>query len=187
MKIYIKNMVCDRCKATVEKELKKHSIGISSIELGEVESIEKIDQKKLHELDHSLRGHGFELILDKTTRLIEQIKKSAIEYIRSPNAKSRSQNFSAYLSNQLLKDYNSLSSIFSEVEGITIEQYVIQQKIERVKELLVYDELTLSEIAHQLNYSSVQHLSTQFKKITGLTPSHFKAIGAKKRKSLDAI
>jgi AraC family transcriptional regulator len=128
----------------------------------------------------------FELIEDKTARIISQVKNAVLHYVRE-NPAARKVKFSVFLADRLAKDYNYLSNLFSETEGTTIEQYLIHQKIEYVKELLVYDELSLSEIAHQLGYSSVQHLSNQFKKVTGLTPSHFKQVKENKRKPLDKI
>ena len=134
----------------------------------------------------ALEKVGFELIDNRKGQLIERAKTLLIELVHRQNNELRT-NLSDYLSQQLGHDYSSLSTLFSEVEGTTIEKFYIAQKIERVKELLVYDELSLSEIAHLLNYSSVAHLSNQFKKITGLTPSHFKQIGAVKRKPLDEL
>jgi AraC family transcriptional regulator len=180
-------MVCDRCKMVVAGELKKLGIRTKSVELGEVEFDEKTDRKALSAFGRSIAQYGFELIEDRTSRVISQIKNAVIDYVHHPRDRNKIIKFSAYLTEYVGKDYNYLSSLFSEVEGITIEQYLINQKIEKVKELLVYDEHTLSEIADQLHYSSVQHLSTQFKKVTGLTPSHFKKIGAAKRQTLDKV
>ena len=187
MKLYIKNMVCDRCKMVVTNELIKLKIEPNSVELGEVELTDNVDSKLISAFGTAIGQFGFELIEDKTARIISQIKKAVIDYVHYPKGKNKVLKFSSYLAEFVSKDYNYLSGIFSDVEGITIEQYLINQKIEKVKELLVYDELTLSEIANQLNYSSVQHLSTQFKKTTGLTPSHFKKIGAAKRVTLDKV
>ena len=171
----------------VTNELKKLKIIAKSVELGELELDEKTDDKMLSAFGSSIAKFGFELLEDKTARLISQIKKAVVDYVHYPNTRSRVVKFSAYLTDSTGKDYNYLSGIFSDVEGTTIEKYLINQKIEKVKELLVYDEHTLSEIAHQLHYSSVQHLSTQFKKVTGLTPSHFKQIGAARRLTLDKV
>jgi AraC family transcriptional regulator len=186
MKLYIKNMVCDRCTLAVRRELDKNKIAYQAIELGEVELTKVLSAIKLQQFSTSLSSLGFELIEDKKARIISKIKNSVIELIRNLTDLHKTK-LSAYISDKLNKDYDSLSSMFSEVEGVTLEKYFIQQKIERVKELLVYDELTLSQIAAELGYSSVNHLSSQFKKITGLTPTHFKKIGAQKRKSLDQI
>jgi AraC-like DNA-binding protein len=184
--LYIKNMVCDRCKMAVVNELEKQHIAFQKIELGEVTVTEKIDASRLKIFKENIERLGFELIDDKKSKLIEKVKTEIINLLYKPNAKLK-LNFSSYLADKIGKDYSSISSLFSEVEGTTIEQYFIHQKIERVKELLVYDELSLSQIADQLEYSSVQHLSSQFKKVTGLTPSHFKKIDDKKRQVLDKI
>ena len=179
-------MVCDRCKMVVRQELGKLQIPYENVELGEVTLSNPIEARKLDELSLELKRKGFELIEDKGKRIISAIKTVIIDYIRDESG-PRKFNFSDHLSSKLNKDYSSLSKLFSEVEGTTIEKYLILQKIERVKELLVYDEMNLSEIAYALHYSSVQHLSNQFKKITGLTPSHFKKIGDDRRKPLDQL
>lgn len=179
-------MVCDRCKLAVKQELDTSSIAYQNLELGEVDVTEDLPIKKLEKFSENLKALGFELIEDKKARTISKIKKSVIELIRHSDDLHKTK-LSVYVSEALHKDFDSLSSLFSEVEGITLEKYFIAQKIERVKELLVYDELTLSQIASTLGYSSVNHLSSQFKKLTGLTPSHFKKIGAQKRKSLDQV
>lgn len=185
--LYIKNMVCDRCKAAVKKELDKNQIQYKSVELGEVELIRQPVEQTLAQFRHDIEMLGFELIEDKTARLVNQIKKAVIEWVRGGESKNRRLKFSGHLAETLHKDYASMSNLFSQVEGTTVEQYLIHQKIERAKELLVYDELSLAQIADQLNYSSVPHLSNQFKKITGLTPSHFKKVGAEKRQSIDKV
>lgn len=186
MKLYIKNMVCDRCRIAVQRELDKNKINYKNLELGEVDVAENLSVKKLSQFSEDLKTLGFELIEDKKARTISKIKKTVIELIRNSDDFHKTK-LSVHISENLHKDFDSLSSLFSEVEGVTLEKYFIAQKIERVKELLVYDELTLSQIASSLGYSSVNHLSTQFKKITGLTPSHFKKIGAQKRTSLDQV
>ena len=180
-------MVCDRCKAAVKIELDKNKIAYHHIDLGEIELAQSPSEKQLESFKEAIEPLGFELIEDKSARLVNQIKAIALRWVREEESKNKKLKFSAYLADKLAKDYNYLSTLFSSVEGTTIEQYLIHQKIELVKELLVYDERSLSEIAHQLNYSSVQHLSTQFKKVTGLTPSHLKKVGQLKRKSLDKI
>lgn len=185
-KLYIKNMVCDRCKMVVKSELEKLGINPSKIDLGEVTLDKPIGQTLIQQVKSILSTLGFELIDDKRSRLIEQIKTLIIELVHYNNNELKI-NLSDYLSQKLHHEYNYISNLFSEVEGTTIEKYFIAQKIERVKELLVYDELTLSEIAFRLNYSSTAHLSSQFKKVTGLTPSHFKEIKASKRKPLDKV
>lgn len=184
--LYIKNMVCNRCIMMVHNELNKLDLKVKSIKLGEV-VIEKVsssvDKKKLGD---ALILLGFEIIDDKKSRIIEKIKNTIIDIVHQQNSEIK-KNLSVVLSTQLNLDYNYLSNLFSEIEGITIEKYFIAQRIEKVKEMLVYDEMSLSEIAFQLNYSSVAYLSNQFKKVTGLTPSHFKRIGAVKRKPLDNV
>jgi AraC-like DNA-binding protein len=185
-KLFIKNMVCDRCKMAVQTELERSGIPFHTIELGEVTLSETPAPSQLDTFRDKISALGFELIEDKTARIISQIKNAVLQYVRG-NPSSKKLKFSVFLSENLAKDYNYLSSIFSEIEGTTIEQFLIHQKIERVKELLVYDELSLSEISYELGYSSVQHLSNQFKKVTGLTPSHFKQVKEKKRKPLDKV
>ncbi|WP_165041403.1 AraC family transcriptional regulator [Dysgonomonas sp. ZJ709] len=186
MKYYIKNMVCERCNMVVKSELEKLRLQPLSVDLGEIELQEELSPIQKKQLDSKLQSLGFSLIDDKRSRLIEQIKGIIIELVHHNNSELK-VNLSDYLTTRLPFDYNYISNLFSEVEGRTIENYFISQKIERVKELLVYDELTLSEIAFRLNYSSVAHLSGQFKKITGLTPSHFKNIRTEKRKPLDRL
>jgi len=186
MKVYIKNMVCNRCIMVVRTELGKLGFHPVNLTLGEAEIDGELTDKDKQTINNHLQTFGFELIDDKKSRLIGQIKSSIIELVHQHNSELNS-NLSDYLSNKLHHDYTYLSNLFSEVEGTTIEKYYITQKIEKVKELLVYDELSLSEIAYQLNYSSVAHLSNQFKKVTGLTPSHFKNIKAVKRKPLDEV
>lgn len=186
MKLHIKNMVCDRCKMVVKAELENLGHQPVSVELGEVVLENELSAEEKVNIDKNLQTLGFSLIDDKKSRLIEKIKNLIIELVHRQNSTLKI-NLSDYLSSQLNHDYNYMTNLFSEVEGTTIEKYFIAQKIEKVKELLVYDELTLSEIAWQLNYSSVAHLSSQFKKVTGLTPSHFKNIRAQKRKPLDKV
>lgn len=185
-KLYIKNMVCNRCIMAVKTLLDKLEIATQSIKLGEVTLEKAIDKKKKEQLSNELETIGFHLIDDKKNRLMEQIKTLVIELVHY-NGNNLKVNLSDYISEKLHHDYNYVSKLFSEVEGTTIEKYFITQKIERVKELLVYDELTLNEIADQLNYSSTAHLSTQFKKVTGFTPSYFKNLKENKRKPLDEV
>lgn len=179
-------MVCDRCKTAVTSELNKHGIDFQHVELGEVVLKEKPAKSSLDSFKNGIELLGFELIDDKKSKIIEKIKAEVLQTIRQSNVKIKTS-LSVHLALKLGKDYSSLSSLFSEVEGTTIEQYAISQRIERAKELLVYDELTLSQIASQLNYSSVAHLSNQFKKVTGLTPSYFKNLRHKTRKPLDKV
>jgi AraC-like DNA-binding protein len=178
--------VCNRCIMVVKNELEKLCFQTLNISLGEVELKNDLTEIEKTNLDDHLKTFGFELIDDKKSRLIGQIKSSIIEIIHQNNSELKS-NLSDYLSSKLHHDYTYLSNLFSEVEGTTIEKYFIAQKIEKVKELLVYDELSLSEIAYQMNYSSVGYLSNQFKKVTGLTPTHFKNIKEIKRKPLDEV
>lgn len=170
----------------MKNELQKLGFQTLNISLGEVELKNDLTKTEKTSLDYHLKTFGFELIDDKKSRLIGQIKSSIIEIIHQDNSELKS-NLSDYLSSKLHHDYTYLSNLFSEVEGTTIEKYFIAHKIEKVKELLVYDELSLSEIAYQMNYSSVGYLSNQFKKVTGLTPTHFKNIKEIKRKPLDEV
>jgi len=170
----------------VKNELEKLGIQPLNISLGEVELTNNLTETEKVNLDNHLKTFGFELIDDKKSRLIGQIKSYIIEIIHQQNSELKS-NLSDYLSSKLHHDYTYLSNLFSEVEGTTIEKYFIAQKIEKVKELLVYDELSLREISYQMNYSSVGYLSNQFKKVTGLTSTHFKNIKEIKRKPLDEV
>ena len=168
-------MVCHRCLLVVSNELEKLGLHPEKISLGEVVLKEDhLSEDIIHQLDSSLVNLGFERMDDRKARLIESIKSKVINMIHHTKDADRKFNWSTLLAEALNHDYNYLSSLFSSIEGITLEQYIIRQKIERVKELLFYDELTLSEIADKLGYSSVAHLSTQFKKVTGLTPSELK-------------
>ncbi|HEX8334085.1 MAG TPA: AraC family transcriptional regulator [Segetibacter sp.] len=186
MHLYIKNMVCNRCILVVQQELDKLQIDSRNITLGEVETTAELPKEKVEQLAQKLSALGFELLDNGKQQLIEKIKNIVIKQVHHTQEENN-RNYSQILSKALHKDYSYLSSLFSEVEGITIEKYLINQKIEKVKELIIYDELSLSEIAYQLGYSSVAHLSTQFKKVTGLTPSHFRQVGQNKRKPLDKI
>ena len=179
-------MVCNRCIMVVKDALEKLGFPPKKLTLGEVELSKSINEQQKNTINEHLKTLGFELIDDKKSRIIEQIKSLIIDLVQHKNSKLTT-NLSDLLSTKLHHDYTYLSNLFSEVEGTTIEKYFIAQKIEKVKELLVYDELSLSEIAFQLNYSSVAHLSNQFKKVTGLTPTHFKNIKAEKRKPLDEV
>lgn len=184
--LFIKNMVCNRCIMVVQNELDKLGIDVKNIKLGEVTIAEKLSPEEKENLEKALVPLGFEVIDEKKSRIIEKIKNIIIDLVHHQD-NGLTSNLSDVLRSQLHHDYNYLSNLFSEVEGITIEKYFIAQKIEKVKELLVYDELSLSEIAFRLNYSSVAYLSNQFKKVTGLTPSHFRQIGEDKRKPLDEV
>lgn len=184
--LYIKNMVCDRCLAAVRTILQKVEVGFTSVQLGEVILTETPSSAQLEKLANTLNEAGFELLDDSRSRIVEKIKNTIVTLIHR-DEEILNIKLSALLSEKLNKDYHYLSTLFSSVEGVTIEKYAILQRIERVKELLTYDELTLSEIAFQMGYSSVQHLSQQFKKEIGLTPTQFRALSEKKRKPLDKV
>jgi AraC-like DNA-binding protein len=187
MNLYIKNMVCHRCKLAVENELKNSGLHPLKVELGQVvlkEDILTAAQQK--QLSENLTVLGFELLDDKRKKLIEKIKTIIIESVHY-NKHQTNKNYSVFISENLHHDYSYLSKLFSETEGITIEQFIISQKIEKAKEMLAYDEKSLSEIAFELGYSSVGYLSSQFKKVTGFTPGAFKKSGIPHRKTLDSI
>jgi AraC-like DNA-binding protein len=186
MKIYIKYMVSLRCKMVVKEELKKLGINHVSINLGQVELPEQIEPARLEELRVALKNSGLELMDDKKSVLIEKIKDIIIEMVHYEDEMPKI-NFSDYLTEKLDYNYTYLANLFSETEGVTIEHFIITHKIERVKELIIYDELNLTEIAWKLGYSSVAHLSNQFKKVTGLTPSFFKSLKDKKRNNLENL
>ena len=186
--IYIKNMVCNRCIKVVQEEFEKLGLVVKNIQLGEVELFKDETKLDMQKIDDILKSNGFELLDNKNSKIIEKVKILIIDMIQKADSeKDIDINFSEYLAHETGLNYNYLSTLFSSLEGITIEKYIIHQKIEKVKELIVYGELTISEIAFRLGYSSVQHLSNQFKKITGLTPSYFKSLKSKNRKSLDSI
>ncbi len=186
MKLLIQNMVSRRCKLFVKMELAKLDIAYHSIELGEVILQQAITKAQKEKLAKALHRSGLEIMDDKKTILVEKIKNIIVEMVHHtddlPDVK-----FSAYLSAKLNKDYHVLSELFSKNKGMTIEHFIIRNKIERAKELIMYNELNLTEIAFKLHYSSVAHLSHQFKKITGLTPSFFKSIQKKKRTNLEDL
>ncbi|MGJ1204656.1 helix-turn-helix domain-containing protein [Sphingobacterium lactis] len=184
--LFIKNMVCDRCIMVVQNELDKLGLDAKNVKLGEVTLTKEITPTEKEALVKTLEPLGFEVIDDKKGRIIEKIKNIIIDLVHHQDSDVKT-NLSDVLSDKLHQDYNYLSNLFSEVEGTTIEKYFIAQKVEKVKELLVYDELSLSEIAMRLNYSSVAYLSNQFKKVTGLTPSYFKQVREDKRKPLDKV
>lgn len=186
MKIYIKYMVSLRCKMIVEKELKRLGLKHIAVELGEVELLEDISTDQRVELKKVLLQSGLELMDNKKAMLIEKIKNAIVEMVHYAEELPK-VNFSDYLSGKLGYDYTYLANLFSETEGITIEHFMIVHKIERVKEYIIYDELNLTEIAYKLHYSSVSHLSNQFKKITGLTPSFFRSLKDKKRETLENV
>ena len=179
-------MVCPRCLTSVEKLLEKNNLQAKYVRLGEVELLQEPGKAKLERFAEDLKQIGFELLDDQKTQLIEKIKNLLIQKVQSGTIE---EHFSVtkYINDNIYKDYSSISRLFSEVEGITIEQFFILQKIEKTKEWLIYDEQSLSQIAFNLGYSSTQHLSNQFKKVTGMTPSQLKQLGAVHRKPIDGI
>ena len=183
-KLLIKNMVCQRCILTVETILKNLDVPFSKVVLGEVDLVNDLRADQLKEVDKAIVKSGFELIETRVNKIIEDIKKLVLEYLLEgvPDQKRR---LSSFITSALHYDYSYLSDLFSSIEGLTIEKYFIIQRIEKVKELIVYDQLSLTEIAYQTGFSSVHHLSSQFKKETGINASHFKKIGAARRKSID--
>ena len=185
MKLYIKNMVCNRCIMVVKQEFEKMNLQLLHVAIGEVEIKKLLTEKQEYLLNENLKVLGFELLDNQKQKQIEKIKNLLIQKVQSGELE---EHFSItdFLTRSIHKDYSSISRLFSEVEGITIEQFFILQKIEKVKEWLIYAENNLSEIGFKLGYSSVAHLSTQFKKVTGFTPSYFKKIGGT-RKSLDQV
>ena len=186
MKLYIKNMVCIRCKMVVKAELEKLRLHYTTVELGEVDVMETITPQQHDQFRDALMNSGLELMDDKKSVLIQKIKTVIVELVHY-SEEPLTVKFSEYLSKKLNHDYTYLANLFSEVQGTTIEKFHIAHKIERVKELLVYNELSLTEIAFQMHYSSVAHLSNQFKKVTGLTPSHFKQLRQKRRNMLEEM
>ena len=186
MKLYIKYMVSNRCKIAVRDELRKLGLHFIVVDLGVVEIMENISMEKRVLLRTGLHISGLELMDDKKAILIEKIKTIIIQMIHHSEEIIKI-NFSDYLSEKLDHNYTYLANLFSEVQGITIEQFIISHKIERIKELMIYGELNITEIAWKMNYSSVAHLSSQFKKVTGLSPSHFKQLKDKRRKPIENI
>lgn len=180
MKIFIKNMVCIRCQMAVKDELEKLGLHPTRVELGEAEIIENLSTDLRDKLSNSLKDIGLELIDDKINVLVEKVKTAILELVHYSDHQIKSS-ISDYLSEKLSQNYKHLACLFSEVKGTSIERFYLAQKIEKVKELLVYDDLNLTEIAFKLNYSSVAHLSNQFKKFTGLNPSQFRNLRINKR------
>jgi AraC family transcriptional regulator len=186
--LYIRNMVCNRCIMVVSDELRELGLDVRSINLGEAIIAGDLSRTVLEKVKNALERNGFELIEDKRIKTIEQIKLAVLNLVRSESLETdMGEKNSASIARQVGQEYSGLSTLFSSLEGVTIEQYIILQKIERVKELLMYGELTSSEISYKLKYSSVQHLSNQFKKVTGLTPTQFKRMVVNKRKPLDKV
>jgi AraC-like DNA-binding protein len=179
-------MVSARCKMVVRDALKEMGLHFVIVDLGEVDVMENITTAQREQLRTTLQDAGLELMEDKRAILLEKIKLAIIDIVHH-REEDMKINFSHYLSEKLDYDYTHLANIFSEASGTTIEQYMIAQKIERIKELITYDELNITEIAWKMNYSSVAHLSNQFKKVTGLTPSHFRKIKENKRQTLEEV
>ena len=186
MKLYIKNMVSSRCKMLVKQELIKLDLHFIIVELGEVEIMENISGEQREQVKIALLNSGLELMDDKRSILIEKIKNTVIEMVYYTDQIIKT-NFSDFITKKLNHDYTYLANLFSEVQGTTIEQFVISHKIERIKELIIYGELNITEIAWKMNYSSVAHLSNQFKKVTGLSPSHFKLLKVKRRSPIEDV
>ncbi len=186
MKIYVKNMACESCKVVVKEALEELDISPVKVELGEIETKEDLSNDEKKELNTIINKAGLELLEKKQGILIEKIRKVMVDYVYKSDEKPNIK-FSALISKELNLSYTYLANFFSEVEATTIEQFIIALKIERIKELIIFGEDTLSQIADKLHYSSVAHLSTQFKKVTGLTPSHFKALKEKRRITIQNI
>jgi AraC-like DNA-binding protein len=186
MKLFIKYMVSNRCKMVVKEILKELNLHFILGDLGEVEIMENISLEQREYLKKELIESGLELMDDKKSILIEKIKNIIIQMIHHSEENIKI-NFSDYLSEKLHHNYNYLANLFSDTQGTTIEHFIIYNKIERVKELMIYGELTITEIAYKMNYSSVAHLSSQFKKVTGLAPSHFKQLKDKRRNSIEEL
>lgn len=188
MDLLIKNMVCDRCKRVVKDELERLGLSVLSIELGRVALNHTLDQPQVDAVAQMLQSNGFELITDRKAALSNQIKQLLLNDVRSNNLRRSGENLSEYLARRMGYEYSYLSALFSAQEGLSIERYVIAQKIELAKEWLLYDEMSLTDIAYQLGYSSVAHLSNQFKQQTGLNPTEFKRTQAVSlRRSLDQV
>ncbi|MBI3520867.1 MAG: helix-turn-helix transcriptional regulator [Bacteroidetes bacterium] len=179
-------MVSSRCKMAVKEELKKLDLHFIVVDLGEIEIMETISSETRNQLKEGLLHSGLELMDNKRAVLIEKIKNAIIEMVHHTDEMIK-VNFSNFLSDKLQHDYTYMANLFSEIQGTTIEQFIISHKIERIKELLIYGELNITEIAWKMNYSSVAHLSNQFKKVTGLSPSHFKQLKDKRRSPIEDI
>jgi len=186
MKIFIQNMVSLRCKLMVKSKFDKLKLGYKTIELGEVELQKPISKANRQKLQIELQESGLELMDDKQAILIEKICNIIVEKIHYTE-EFQSMNFSTFLAEKMHQDYHKLAEIFSKTKGVTIEHFMILHKVERIKELIMYDELNISEISYKMHYSSVAHMSKQFKQITGLTPSFFKSLPKKKRSNLEDL
>jgi AraC-like DNA-binding protein len=179
-------MVCPRCITSVEQILKRNNLQAKYVRLGEVVLLKKPTARQQKTFSQELQETGFELLDDQKAQLIEQVKNLLIQKVQSSNVEEHFS-LTKFIGDKVFKDYSSISKLFSELEGITLEQFFNLQKIEKVKEWLIYNEQSLTQIAFNLGYSSPQHLSSQFKKLTGMTASHFKQLGALHRKSIDAV
>lgn len=187
MNIHIKNMVCDRCIRVVREELEKLNLTVIDVELGKAIVSLRGLHSSVHKIVRVLEANGFGLVEGRKAQLVERIKALILRLVRSDELGELNVNLSDYIAVNIGKSYHHLSSLFSSVEGLTIGKFFILHKIERAKELLAYEEFTLGEIGYRLGYSSVQHLSNQFKTVTGLAPSHFRKIGTERRKPLDMV
>lgn len=186
--LYIKNMVCPRCIKVVKEELERLGLDIRSVRLGEVEVGGALQNRMKEQVKKALERNGFELIEDPKVKIIEKVKHAVLDIVQNDESQTPNRlKHSEYIAREVGKEYHYISVLFSSVENVTIEQYLILQKVERAKELLKYGEQTLSEIAYMLGYSSVQHLSAQFKNVTGMTPSKFKAVKQSLRKPIDKV
>ena len=184
--LYIKNMVCDRCRMSVEQALRDNGLHPIDVQLGVAQVEGDVSDERRAQLADALQALGFKLLADRRQQVVEQIRAAVIRLVHYRDNRSE-VNLSDYLQQELHMEYSSLSKLFSEVTGTTLERYYIEQRIERVKELLTYGELTLTQIAFQLHYSSVAYLSSQFKMVTGITPSAYKNLQHKDRRALDQI
>jgi len=187
MLIRIKNMVCDRCQMIVRQQLESLGFNVNEVILGQADITPEPDEEQLQLISSALKVPGFELINTETEKTVEAIKNAIIELVHHSDLSEFNTSFSDYISKRTGKDYSYLSRLFSNAQDMTIERFIIEQKVEKIKELLTYGELNLNEIAYQMGYSSSAHLSTQFKSVTGLTPSQFKTSEKKGRKAIDKI
>lgn len=186
MELHIKNMVCDRCLSSVQNIFSNLNISLTKLELGVAETKDTLDKKQVSVLEKALNEQGFEILQDLSVKQIEKMKTLILQKVQSLDIEEDFK-ISTYLSEHLHKEYSSLSKLFSQTENVTLEQYYILHKIEKVKELLVYNEYSLTQIADMLGYKTVQHLSSQFKKVTGFSPSQFQKAKDKHRQALDKI
>ena len=187
MLIHIKNMVCDRCQMIVRQQLESLGFAVKKVALGHAEIVPDPGEERLQIIAAALKVPGFELINKETDKTVEAIKNVVIEFVHHSDLSEMNTSYSDVIANRLGKDYAHLSRLFSNSQDTTIERFIIQQKVEKIKELLEYGELNLNEIAYQMGYSSSAHLSTQFKSVTGLTPSQFKALEKTERNAIDKI